>query len=153
MAAAGAILALLAAACSEGGGSTSGSSGAGDTAYQKAVAFAQCMRAHGEPNFADPNSHGAFTFHGNPFAGTAFTACKHLLPNGGQATAAQEQKALGEALTFSTCMRAHGMPHFPDPSLQDGNIIFGVSPAALKTSQFRAAQRACRKVSPSLTGP
>jgi hypothetical protein len=137
--------ALLAAAC---GNSNSGSSGAGDTAYQKAVAFAQCMRAHGEPDFPDPNSHGVFTFHGNPFAGPAFKACGHLLPNGGQTTPAQEQKELSEALQLGACMRSHGMPNFPDPSVQNSNIIFDISPGALKTPQFQAAQRACQKLMP-----
>ena len=137
-------LALLAAAC---GGSGSPAV-AGDTAYQKAVAFAQCMRAHGEPNFPDPNSHGVFTFHGNPFAGPAFKACEHLLPNGGQTTPAQEQKELNEALQLGACMRSHGMPNFPDPNVQNGNIIFDISPGALKTPQFQAAQRACQKLMP-----
>src|SRR5215469_4354522 len=45
-----ASIALLAAACGSGPPTTAG----GSTYYQKAVAYAQCMRAHGVPNFPDP---------------------------------------------------------------------------------------------------
>jgi hypothetical protein len=116
VAAAMAGLALPIAACSGGSGSGSGRlSGAGDTAYQKAVGFAQCMRSHGEPGFPDPDSHGVFTFHGNPFAGAAYKACRHQLPDGGQATVAQQQKALGQALKFAACVRSHGLPNSRTP--------------------------------------
>jgi hypothetical protein len=50
LAAALAGIALLAAACGGGGSPVA----AGSTAYQKSVAYAQCMRAHGEPGYPDP---------------------------------------------------------------------------------------------------
>ena len=55
MAAALAAIAALAAAC----GGTSSPALAGQTAYQKALAFSQCMRAHGEPGFPDPQANGS----------------------------------------------------------------------------------------------
>jgi hypothetical protein len=52
------------------------------------------------------------------------------------------------AVTFSACMRSHGVPNYPDPdsngNLPKGNARdFGVS-----NSQYQAAQRACRHVLP-----
>jgi hypothetical protein len=153
VAAAMAGLALPIAACSGGSGSGSGRlSGAGDTAYQKAVGFAQCMRSHGEPGFPDPDSHGVFTFHGNPFAGAAYKACRHQLPDGGQATVAQQQKALGQALKFAACVRSHGLPNFPDPTVRGDAILLG-GPGLIHSPQFRSAQRACGKFSVGVPGP
>jgi len=101
------------------------------------------MRSHGEPSFPDPDSHGVFTFRGKPFAGSAYKACQHLLPNGGQTTMAQQQKALTQALKFALCVRSHGLPNFPDPTVQNGDIIVG-SPGLSHSPQFQSAQRACR---------
>jgi hypothetical protein len=47
---------LLIAAC--GGGSPAAVAGSAN--YQKAVAYAQCMRTHGVPDYPDPNSQGVF---------------------------------------------------------------------------------------------
>jgi len=47
-------IALLVAACGAGGSPVA----AGPTAYQKSLAYAQCMRAHGEPGFPIPAARG-----------------------------------------------------------------------------------------------
>jgi hypothetical protein len=145
-------LALLAAACGGGGGSTVT---AGTTAYQKALAYAHCMRSHGAPNWPDPNSKGMFIE--SPANRADFQApasadktCRHLLPNGGVMTAAQQQQALRGALKFAACMRAHGLPDFPDPVVpKGGGVVFrppkGMSP---DSPQFRSAQQACRRFLP-----
>jgi hypothetical protein len=57
-------------------------------------------------------------------------------------------KSSPSAVTFSACMRSHGVPNYPDPdsngNLPKGNARdFGVS-----NSQYQAAQRACRHVLP-----
>jgi hypothetical protein len=149
--AAAAGLALLAAACGGGGSSAA----AGTTAYQKAVAYAQCMRSHGAPNWPDPNSKGMFIQSPANRAdfqapASADKACRHLLPNGGQMTAAQQQQALKQALKFSACMRAHGLPNFPDPTAAHGGVVVNLHGSGLSpdSPQFRAAQQACRKLLP-----
>ena len=43
-------IALLLVACGGGGSPALG----GTTAYQKALAYSQCMRAHGVPSYPDP---------------------------------------------------------------------------------------------------
>jgi hypothetical protein len=152
-AAALAAVALLAAAC--GGGS---SSGGHETTYQKELAYSQCMRAHGEPNFPDPGSNGVISIQGSAapkgsgdrstIGGAQMTKanddCRHLLPNGGLPTAAQKQQMLNQGLKFSECMRSHGVSNYPDPSSVGGpvKISGSINP---QSPQFQSAQRACQK--------
>lgn len=160
-------IAVLAAACSGGSStSTTGSTGGtgGSTTYQKALAYSQCMRSHGVPNFPDPNSNGAIAFNaqkgtsGNlnsPRMQSADKACRHLLPNGGQTSAPQQQQQiLSQLLKFSQCMRSHGVPNFPDPTVSNGMIELrrggrGVNP---QSPQFQSAQRACQSLMPAASG-
>ncbi len=122
--------------------------------------FSVCMRAHGVPNFPDPSSSGQVTMNIDPNSGTfiaAQKACAKYSPGGGkQPSAAQQQKILANALRFSRCMRAHGVPNFPDPtSGPNGGIGFsfgakqvnGVTP---RSALFQRAQRSCQSV---LGGP
>ena len=56
----------------------------------------------------------------------------------------------GTGTAFSSCMRSHGEPNFPDPNGQ-GVISFsaadGVDPGS---SQFQSAQQACQKLLPNI---
>lgn len=152
-----AAVALLAAACGGGGGS---SSGAHSTAYQKELAYSECMRAHGVPNFPDPGSNGIIAIQGGRAAkGTsgrnqsvggpqmtrADNACRHLLPNGGVPSAAQQQQLRNQGLKFAECMRAHGISNFPDPPTGGGPTTIGGSGINIQSPQFQAANRACSK--------
>lgn len=150
--AAAAGIALPLAACGGGGPSAA----AGSTTYQKAVAYAQCMRSHGQAGFPDPNSQGNFLIgpsnhlqQGSPQFASANKACQHLLPGGGQLTAAQQQKALSQALKFVACMRAHGLPSFPDPILKAGGVeMHGPAGLGPNSPQLKSAQQACQKLMP-----
>jgi hypothetical protein len=145
-------LALVVTACGGGGPSAAG----GSSPYQKAVAYAQCMRSHGMPGFPDPDSKGEFIIKGPQLGGSAQEyrsadkACMHLLPNGGQMTAAQQQKALSQALKFSACIRSHGVPSFPDPTARNGGVTISLGGTGMSPNspQLRAAQQACRSLLP-----
>lgn len=147
-----AALALLVAAC---GGSSGGPAAAGETAYQEALAYAQCMRSHGEPGWPDPTSNGGFIINGQKdglasgsIMAAADKACHHLLPNGGRMTRAQQEQALSALLKFAACMRSHGLTNFPDPTTRGGvniSLSGGISPSS---PQFKSAQRACRPMLP-----
>jgi hypothetical protein len=172
-------LGLLAAACGGGSpspgvasvgsttttsqaGSESGSNANKSQDYAAAVAYAQCMRSHGVPTFPDPNSSGDFITKGGLTNGQnidqsssqvakANSACQHLLPNGGQPTAAQQQQFLSQALKFSQCMRAHGLPNFPDPKTgPSGGISLSLGGNGIDSHspQFQAAQKACQSLMP-----
>jgi hypothetical protein len=142
-------IALFATAC----GASSSPLTATQVRYQKDVAYAQCMRSHGQPSFPDPNSQGGFEFPDGPPSGAAYQrayrACKNLLPNGGVVAAAQLGKLMDTALKFAQCMRAHGIANFPDPTVSNGMVSISIPRGSgIETSspQFLAAQQACRSL-------
>jgi len=118
--------------------------------------FATCMRKHGITNFPDPSGSGVITIHsgmgidpGSPAFRSARTACEKLLPNGGQPTPAQIAQRQQQMLTFSSCMRAHGLKDFPDPS--NGGLRIQVHPGSdldPNNPTFQKAQQACQRYLP-----
>jgi hypothetical protein len=154
-----AAMALLAAACSSpssaGAGSPSAAAGSSATA-QSAVAYSQCMRANGVPKYPDPASGGqlpkgdaqAFGVSDSQFQAAQHT-CQHLLPTGGSFDEqAQEciqagdcppalvQQMLTADRKFAQCMRSHGVPNWPDPTLgENGGPVFIVSAAGITHTQ------------------
>ena len=138
---------LLAAACGSSPAAVTGLAN-----YQKAVAYAQCMRAHGVPDYPDPNSQGVFIStkanrgdFGGPRAASANASCQHLLPNGGQLTPPQQQKLTSQGLKHAACMRTHGITNFSDPSRGDGFNLGEMKSLGIDISspQFKSAQQAC----------
>jgi hypothetical protein len=112
--------AVALAAC---GSSSNGSSNAASSFTAKGVAFADCMRSHGVPNFPDPSGGGGIHIEAgsgiNPFSPSfqgARKACGKLLPGGGP-SAHPSEEAKTAMLAISRCMRSHGITDFPDPVL------------------------------------
>jgi hypothetical protein len=156
--------ALLIAGCGGSGGS-GGAVGATTEAPNSSsspVGLSRCMRAHGLTNFPDPTAGpggegfngitlgngGALIVDGITFSGLAATAaakaCARFLRPGGpppQLTAQQKQRAL----TFARCMRAHGVPHFPDPTFSAGPGKATGPPVGMDPSSpaFMHAAEAC----------
>jgi len=129
-----ALIAVIAAGCGSntatgtassdsnaGSGASSGSASNGAstqaTKREKAVKFAECVRAHGVPHFPDPDATGNFNF-GVDVSAAVFTAavnaCKALQPPG-TLSAKRSTKQQSAALRFAQCVRSHGVPDFPDP--------------------------------------
>jgi hypothetical protein len=142
--------ALLAAAC---GGSTSST---GSSPYAKALAYSQCMRANGVPNYPDPDSQGLIPFDARDLGvGTdspqflhARKTCAKLAPNI-SISAQQERQVLAQAIKYAACLRAHGLPDYPDPSTAGGGVEVDL-PASIRDSpDFSSAQQACRSLSPA----
>jgi len=141
-------LAILAACSSSPPDGSAGSPPAGSSGYQQPLAYAQCMRSHGVPNFPDPNSHGGFDLSSQVVNGvvqgvdqtspqfiSANKACQKLLPGGGQGTPAQHRQQMSELLRLAQCMRAHGIPNFPDPTA-DGSFSYNSGDPARVHSQM-----------------
>jgi hypothetical protein len=162
-------LALVLVACGGGSpgvanlGSSAASPSASGSNAKNALAFSQCMRAHGVSNFPDPGASGGITVTGNGGKGglnpsdpnfqAAQNACKSLLPNGGQISPAQQEAFQAAALKFSQCMRAHGIAGFPDPQFSGGGVgITLPSSVNPKSPQFEAAQQACQSLLPKPNG-
>jgi hypothetical protein len=90
------------------------------------VAFSHCVRSHGVPDFPDPEpGAGNAKFPGarqlrvgSSHLAAAENACQHLLPVGidDQFPRAEVPLLLSGMTKFSQCMRAHGVPNWPDPS-------------------------------------
>src|SRR6266487_6258854 len=157
-----ALIGLLATAC--GGGSSPAASAPGGSARgQAALAYARCMRAHGVPDFPDPDNNGDFYLGDNQQGGgsrgsgsnsvssqetAADHGCHHLLAAGPQLNAAQEQHALGQLVKYAQCMRAHGVPNFGDPHTTNGGIGvssgigFDMTGIDIHSPQFQSASHA-----------
>jgi hypothetical protein len=117
------------------------------------------MRNNGVSQFPDPGASGKLTIdavaNGSSLDATtpafkqAISACKDLEPAGfmGSKRSSQQQRA---ALKFAQCIRANGVPDFPDPipngPLVDTNRIpSSNSPGGM--SILNAAMQKCRDAS------
>ena len=158
---AGAIVAaVLIAGCGgspSGGGvahnnaATTAKSSTKSTVKASRVAFAQCMRTHGEPSYPDPSSSGgpaAMPQSVNPNSRTlqaASNVCRSLEP-AGVVSASQSSKAMATALRFATCMQKNGVPNYPDPKTTNNGTAIqqslgsGVNP---NSPAFQAAEKKC----------
>jgi hypothetical protein len=92
-------------------------------AQREILAFTTCMRAHGVAGLANPAASDlkaelAPTTPHSPAFQAAFPACSHLLPFGqSHETDAQTRAHEGAFMSFARCIRRHGFPSFPDPSI------------------------------------
>ncbi|HEY1915792.1 MAG TPA: hypothetical protein VGH27_09470 [Streptosporangiaceae bacterium] len=155
-------LAGLTSACGASGGSPIASATTAKPAtYQQWVAYAQCIRSHGAPEFPDPvqDQFGGWVFLSTPGSGVtgpgvpvAENACKALEPPQNGLTPQEQQEALAQALKHTNCMRAHGITNFPDPVAEDqgGQLGISINPSGLdmNSPQFQAAQTACQQYQP-----
>jgi hypothetical protein len=169
---AAAVVALLAVACS-GGPSSGGRAAAaeGPAALPSAIAYSHCMRTHGVPGFPDPGSNGQVPKAdarqlgiSGPRLQAAQQACQHLYPTSGGSVQQEEQRCyvagdcpatltrrmMNDALTFARCMRAHGVPNFPDPTDSQGSVLFnasahGISDSMSHSPQFVAKLNTCQR--------
>jgi hypothetical protein len=75
-------------------------------------------------------------------AGSAGTAA------GGAPPVRASALKMNAGLQFSRCMRAHGVPNFPDPGSGGGISITSGNGIDPNSSQFQSAQQACQKYLP-----
>jgi hypothetical protein len=125
------------------------------------LAFAECMRSHGVPDFPDPRppgqiprgnafepaATGGFTANPNsPAYQAASTDCRSLA-DASPVTPGSVNRVMASQLRFAVCMRAHGVTNFPDPTstgeIGDNGAISGVNQNA---PAYRAAEDTCRHV-------
>ena len=146
-------LALL-AACSSASATASGGSST-SSAYAKALAYAQCIRAHGIPNYPDPNSKGQFVAQNGSnlpnvssgVADAAAKACQKLQPPSMPGPQGGQQGGnTSQGLSFTACMRSHGEPNFPDPN-PNGSFTLPSGMNA-ESPQFQNAERHCQSLMP-----
>jgi hypothetical protein len=165
--AAGALL----AACSSGpngpqvasvGGTTTTtttSSAGGDASQgaKHALAFSACMRAHGVKNFPDPQISGNGTTikvggpginPNSPTFQSAQKACQKDMPVPSAAPGKGADPT--KVAAWAACMRAHGLPHFPDPTIDNGALKLNLTGTGLdpQSGAFQNAMSACKSKDP-----
>jgi len=144
-----------ASAAPSAAGSAAPSSSPAPTGAAGLLAYSECMRAHGVPDFPDPvgnslqikASAGSDLDPNSPQMQAAQKACQSLQPGGGQGgTVSAAQQA--QALKFSACMRSNGVPNFPDPTFSGGGVQLKITNIDPNSPQFLAAQKACQSLRP-----
>lgn len=163
LAAATAGIVLLAAAC---GGSSGPTAPTGmQQQLQQALAYSHCMRSHGITNFPDPTENNGSTASdgatlvgvqigipdgidtSSPMYLSANSACTKQT-GWGHVSAAQLNEGLATLLKYSECMRSHGVANFPDPVETSTGVSLKNGDIDQNTSQYRAANDACRALEP-----
>lgn len=131
-----------------------------------ALKLSECMRAHGVPNFPDPNGQGVIQGSGidpnsRQFQSAQQKCAKDLGGGLGTLSPAQIAKQEAAALAFSKCMRSHGVTDFPDPQFGSGGGIRislhaksggGASDLDPNSPIFQNAQKACGSLLPGRAG-
>jgi hypothetical protein len=117
-----ALVALIGAGCGSNAPSETGAATATATktatARDKAVKFAECIRAHGVSDFPDPNAKNQFEYGVSVSPAVwnrAVNACKALQPPG-TLSGKRSPREQSSALEFAQCMRDNGVKDFPDPA-------------------------------------
>ena len=123
------------------------------------VAFAACLNKHGVQ--VEPARIGGLVWEAapgvpgprSPQALAAERDCKALVPTDfyQAPSAAQSAQNLALMLRLAKCMRAHGVPNFPDPTSQ-GLRISPSSGIDLNSPAFLGTQKSCQKDSLTLGG-
>ena len=127
----GALAAGICAALIAGCGSSSTRSGA-SASGGPLLKYAQCVRAHGVPNFPDPKASGGLVIPNDintdsPAFKAAEQACASLAgPTVGRPGSSESRKL--QLVAIARCMRSHGVPSFSDPTSSppppgSGNVI------------------------------
>jgi hypothetical protein len=123
------------------------------------------MRSHGIASFPDPvNQGGAISVRidagasfgidpNSPSFQAAQQACQSLLPQGVSGANSRTQERQAQILLFSGCMRANGVPDFPDPGVSSGVVSLKL-PSSIDpySAAFQSAERACQSFVPG-SGP
>jgi hypothetical protein len=126
----------------------------------EALAFSECMRAHGVSGFPDPgatingpaNSIGAIQFPvsinmQSPVVTAAMKSCRPIIsdilsPKGRPGVSSSMKAAL---IAQAQCMRTHGVPAFPDPTFpaSGGIMVTGSSSVDQDSPAYKHAASLC----------
>jgi hypothetical protein len=156
--------AALLAACGSSHAPAAQATSPGQLTVQQVDAYAQCMRSHGITNFNisppdTPSENGDVNISfgnygvvvgvdtGSSQYQSAESACQHLLPH--MVPPPLTTADLRRDDRFAACIRAHGIPNFPDPEVRNGHVVPNPFPSGIDVSspQFQAAVKTCGSTS------
>jgi len=151
-----AVIGVLATATACGGSASSSSGSALGGSANQMLAYSQCMRAHGVPDFPDPDASGNIQVRpgspNDPMNGpqeqVANDDCQHLLPGGGTSGTGANQQEVSQDLKLAQCMRAHGATNFPDPTVS-GNSVSFQGTFYYRSPQWQRAEQSCKSLAPA----
>jgi hypothetical protein len=173
-----ALAILLLAACGSSSSKTASQTAA--SVQNEGIVYASCIRSHGVPNFPDPGSNGggglriqqsrtsgsgaSMTVNGVPISAPAFRgaqqACAKYMPKPRPIGATQVSNLGQAAVEMASCMRSHGVPNFPDPSVSSGpgggisvRISGGAGGPNSSSPAFQAAEKTCMPIMQKAGGP
>ena len=125
---------------------------------QAMLAYAECMRENGVPEFPDPQLSdngevGMALPEGLDRAkvDAANEKCREHMPNGGEPPEPDPER-LAQAREFAKCMRENGVPEFPDPQGNGGIAIEGGSGLDPESEEWKAAEEKCEEHRPGGPG-
>ena len=169
MARAAAAALILLTAC--GGSPSSTGHGSAAKAGSPLVAYSQCMRGQGLPHFPDPAGGVLPKITAQEMGVSsaqlqaAQRACQHLLPATGDSLTASSlqhcylagvcpqvlvQQALSAGRAFAQCMRSHGVPYWPDPTLDaEGRPLFNINVPRPPPQHVTTAGNECGRLDPA----
>jgi hypothetical protein len=137
---------------------------AGDS-EQALLDFAQCMRDNGVPSFPDPvaRADGSFGFErprrvSPSVLDDALASCRSEAQAAGldAGSAGSDTDAQDQLLELSRCMRANGIPDFPDPE-PGTDVISGLhslfADYDLESPRVARALESCQSILNQLFGP
>ena len=163
-----AAIPIALAACSSlsAAGSGSPSKAATPASARSAVVYSRCMRSHGVPSFPDPSASGLVPKADPQALGVSSTAlqsaqrtCARFYPSRGSGVLTKDsigqceetgdcppalvQAAMNALRAFARCMRSHGLPGWPDPTIDsegrpEVNLLHvqGFDPNSAQTSNI-----------------
>ena len=139
------LLAFLIAGCDPGKPDT-------DSDFEQALAYSQCMRSNGVPDFPDPRRNGNGVQVDVPKGQDttkAEEACRDKMPQGdteGRGAATIDEAKLAD---WTACMRGK-LPEFPDPQVGGNTLTLTLKGTGIRgdSADFENARKACEKQFP-----
>jgi hypothetical protein len=152
-----AVVGLLLTAAGCGGSKAPGAAGGSSSAvFAKFLAYSRCVRSHGISDYPDPTTSpgggvaikrnggpGSDLNRNNPAFKAATQACRSLAPTGTSGPPPQSAQKIAAEVKWAHCMRAHGLPSFPDPDAQGA---FDRNKFNENTPAFQTASKACQSL-------
>ncbi|AZM57029.1 hypothetical protein DMA15_34380 [Streptomyces sp. WAC 01529] len=131
------------------------------SAFDRALAYSECMRSNGVPDFPDPQQDTGgvkLTPEGNADPNSegfkkAVEACQDKAPQGlggGGGGGGGEAIDSAKVAAWAKCLRKNGVPKFPDPEINGGTMNIDLVGAGVdpQSAAFTKAMQTCQSKYP-----
>jgi hypothetical protein len=123
--------------------------------FHQALAYSQCMRSSGVPDFPDPKRDGnkvqvdVGKDKDSPAMKTAMEACRDKMPQGDADGPDAGGVDPAKLTDWMKCMRGK-LPNFPDAQVSGGTITLDLKGTGIggDSAEYLSAQRACESTFP-----